>query len=119
MHKIPKDLLSEIEKHLQAEKLQIAGQISELSAQDPFNDTDRLNDNAASDTEAKEEIDHERYQAMLKESQDKVTAIEAALERINNGSYGFCVNCQNLIDTDRLAIVPTARLCMSCEAKKH
>ena len=118
MQKLPKNVLSEIEKHLLEEKLQVAGQITELSAQDPFSDTDRLNDNAATDTEAKEEIDHERYQAMLQELKDKAAAIESALLRINDGSYGFCVNCHNLIDTDRLAVVPSANLCMSCEARK-
>jgi RNA polymerase-binding transcription factor DksA len=34
------------------------------------------------------------------------------------GTYGFCVECKQMIDTDRLAILPTATLCLMCEQKK-
>lgn len=117
--KFPKELLTGIAKHLEEEKKRIAVQINELASQDPFSDTDRLTDNAASDTEAKEEINHERYQAMLTELKEKLSAIEAALKRIDAGEYGFCRNCGAMIDTERLAAIPTATLCMECEAKKQ
>ena len=116
--KFPKDILSGIEKHLLEEKAKVSGQIAELSKQDPYNDTDRLTDNAASDTEAKEETDHERYQAMLTELKQKLDSIETALAKITRGTYGFCESCGNLIDTERLAAIPTATLCMECQAKK-
>ncbi len=120
MIKFPKAILKNIEDALQVEKKQVLIQISDLSAQDPFSDIDRLNDNAASDTEAKEETDHERYQALLTELKSKQDAIDAALKRIDKGNYGSCDNCGYLIDTDRLAALPTATLCVNCENnKKH
>lgn len=117
--KFPKDLLTGIETHLIDEKEKVSAQIAELAKQDPYNDTDRLIDNAASDTEAKEEIDHERYQALLSELKQKLTSIEKALTKITKGTYGFCENCRNLIDTERLAAIPIATLCMDCQAKKR
>ncbi len=116
--KFPKKVLQGIEEHLTAEKKRVSAQVTELTAQDPFSDTDRLTDNAASDTEAKEEINHERYQAMLVELKEKLGSIDGALARIEKGRYGFCESCGEMIDTERLGAIPTATLCMVCEAKK-
>ena len=116
--KFPKAILKEIELNLIEEKQLVATQMQELSAQDPFSDTSRLVDNAASDTEAKEEFDHDRYQAMIKELDLKKAGIEESLLRIAKGTYGFCTKCAKMIDTDRLAVLPTATLCISCEVSK-
>lgn len=118
MQGFPSDVLSDIRKHLEEEKTRIASRISELEAQDPFSDPSRLNDNAASDTEASEDSSHDRYRALVVELKTGLEDIDNALGRIGNGTYGFCTNCGSLIDTDRLAIIPTATLCLSCEAKK-
>ena len=115
---LPRETLVDIESHLQAEKQRIGAQIKDLSALDPFRDTERLTDNAASDTEASEETNHERYQAMVDELKSKLMEIESALVRIQKGSYGLCLSCHNLIDTDRLAAMPTATLCMDCQKKR-
>ncbi len=119
MIKFPKEILNQIQQHLISEKSKVEKQIAELVSQDPFSDTERLSDNAASDTDAKEEFNHDRYQAMQNEMKQKLEAIVAALQRIAKGNYGLCVNCKQLIDTDRLAAVPTAELCMNCESKKR
>lgn len=113
----PKEVVADVKKHLEDELKKVVGQISDLSKQDPFADTDRLNDNAASDTEANEEINHERFQALITQLNSKVQSIKGALERISKGTYGVCVSCKNLIDTDRLSAIPTATLCMACQAK--
>ena len=110
--------MAEIKTHLEEEVDHVKAQIADLSKQDPFADEDRLMDNAASDTEAKEEFNHDRVEAMVEELTTKLTSLQAALERITKGTFGYCVNCGELIDTDRLAAIPTATLCMNCEAKK-
>lgn len=46
-----------------------------------------------------------------------VTDINQALERIEEGTYGRCVSCGNLIPDDRLQAVPWAALCVPCSAK--
>jgi RNA polymerase-binding transcription factor DksA len=119
MQNFPSELLNELRLHLEDEKKKLIAQMSNLSSQDPFSDPDRVNDNAASDSEASEESGHDRYTAMLDELKVKLFHIDAALERISDGSYGFCTNCRQMIDTDRLAILPTATLCLSCERKKQ
>jgi DnaK suppressor protein len=118
MQSFPSEVLEQLRVHLEDEKKKLVAQMGDLSSQDPFSDPDRANDNAASDSEASEESSHDRFAAMLDELKMKLGNIDAALARISDGSYGFCTNCGNMIDTDRLAIVPTATLCLSCESKK-
>ena len=118
MNSFPEETLGELKRHLEKEKVRLVGRIAELSVQDPFRDPDRVNDNAASDREASEESSHDRVSALVDELTAKSAEIEAALVRIDAGTYGFCMECGNMIDTDRLAIYPTATLCLSCESKK-
>jgi RNA polymerase-binding transcription factor DksA len=111
-------LLDGVRKALEEEKTTVVARFAALSAQDPFADPDRLTDNAASDADAFEESNHDRVSAQTDELKAQVMAIDDALVRIGNGTYGFCVNCGNMIDTDRLAILPTATQCLDCEHKK-
>jgi DnaK suppressor protein len=41
--------------------------------------------------------------------------IAAALERIDNGSFGICLNCEDEIAAKRLAAVPWTALCIVCQ----
>jgi DnaK suppressor protein len=41
--------------------------------------------------------------------------ITAALERIDNGSFGICLNCEEEIAPKRLAAVPWTALCIVCQ----
>ena len=43
-------------------------------------------------------------------------AINAALQRIESGSYGVCASCGGDIAPARLAAQPTATLCINCAA---
>lgn len=118
MQQFPDDILKSLRKHLEDEKARLATRIEELSVQDPFRDPNRTNDNAASDTEASEESDHDRVAALVEEQNAQMGALDRALARIDDGSYGFCTVCGEMIDTDRLAIVPTATLCMKHETEQ-
>lgn len=118
MNQFPADTLVDIKAHLEEEKSRLLSRISELNGQDPFSDPDRSNDNAASDTEASEESNHDRVSALVSELQAQAAEVEKALSKIADGTYGFCAVCGTMIDTDRLAIHPTATMCLSCELKK-
>jgi DnaK suppressor protein len=46
--------------------------------------------------------------------------IADALERIDDGSFGICLNCEEEITAKRLAAVPWTALCIVCqEASEH
>jgi RNA polymerase-binding transcription factor DksA len=46
--------------------------------------------------------------------QREVSAIDAALGRLDDGSYGRCERCSGDIELPRLRAVPTARACTAC-----
>lgn len=46
---------------------------------------------------------------------ERITQVERALERLDEGSYGWCERCGNPIPVERLAAFPSATLCVSCK----
>jgi RNA polymerase-binding transcription factor DksA len=44
-----------------------------------------------------------------------IQEVEAALERLENGTYGQCLSCHEPITAARLAIIPETRHCIDCE----
>ena len=42
-------------------------------------------------------------------------AIEEALDRIEDGSFGECSNCGEAVNRKRLEAVPWAKLCLACQ----
>ena len=52
----------------------------------------------------------------LSEAQrQQIRDIDAALERIDNGQYGICVNCGEEIAQRRLEVRPFSRYCIDCK----
>jgi DnaK suppressor protein len=45
----------------------------------------------------------------------RLREIRAALERIENGTFGICLNCEEEIGLKRLAAVPWTALCIACQ----
>ena len=41
--------------------------------------------------------------------------IDAALERIDDGAFGICLDCEEAISPKRLAAVPWAGYCLHCQ----
>lgn len=48
-----------------------------------------------------------------------LTAIDSALNRIEDGMYGTCVNCGAQIAPERLEAMPWATLCIDCKRKEE
>lgn len=119
MFQFPKNVLTEIKNFLEGRLRDTRKKMSKLSAQDPFHDVERLNDNASPDTEAYEQNNHERVQALKKEMEDQQNKIKIALEKIKKGKYGFCAKCGKMIDTERLSALPMAEFCLTCEENKN
>ena len=47
---------------------------------------------------------------------DELKALEAALQRIEAGTYGKCVKCGKPISEERLDVVPQTLFCKKCAA---
>lgn len=48
-----------------------------------------------------------------------IQQIESALFRISKGTFGYCIECEDFLGTDRLAVRPMATMCVSCQEDKE
>jgi RNA polymerase-binding protein DksA len=56
----------------------------------------------------------------LEENSEHVLAeIDAALQRIEAGTYGICQNCGTQIPQERLEALPWATLCIDCQRDRE
>jgi DnaK suppressor protein len=56
--------------------------------------------------------------ALLEAARERVTAIDAAVARLEAGRYGVCDRCGQPIGADRLAARPAAMTCIRCAARR-
>ena len=115
--KFPAKLLAPLREYLQHEQMKLMKSKSALKQEDPFSDSLRVDDNADIGKEAAEQFGHQRSEALRLEVDKILINIRKTLTKIKIGKYGACEKCGRLIDTDRLAINPTAELCMDCQKK--
>ena len=115
----PKEVVEPVAKHLQEKLSALEKKKKELRGEDPFLDKARLDDNAAVDTDAAEQIGHMRVSAVKKAYDRTIIQIRKALSRIKIGKYGVCERCGKFIDTDRLMVLPETTLCVDCEKKRE
>lgn len=109
----PSQILRPLEKYLKKEEKKLVETKKELKKIDPFEIGGRDNDNSV-DSDVAENVEHDRTYAMRLQVSKSLVAVRKTLTRIKLGKYGICANCGKMIDTDRLAITPTAELCMEC-----
>ena len=74
--------------------------------------------NAAGDhlaDHASDILDREVDDSLEENAEQLVREIDAALGRIDEGTYGTCGRCGRQIPEERLAAVPYATLCVDCK----
>jgi DnaK suppressor protein len=67
---------------------------------------------------ADEYAERERDIALLAIEQEQLQQIEAALARIDDGTYGKCLECGETIPPERLEILPYATTCVRCQSHR-
>jgi RNA polymerase-binding transcription factor DksA len=81
---------------------------------------------ASKDTNADDEHDpegatiaFERSQvgALVLQAEAHLAEIEAAVARLDDGTYGVCAVCGRPIPAERLEVRPTAATCVTCAAR--
>lgn len=115
--KLNSELLKELEGKLKDLLLQIPKQIEDLKKDDPFSDPDHASDNAAVDTDVREQVGHDTIEAEIKDLQKKLDDVHHALNKMSKGKYGLCEKCGKPILKARLMILPEARYCVADEQK--
>ena len=68
---------------------------------------------------ATETVDREIGSTLEEHDERLLAEIDAALQRIEDGTYGKCVNCGASIPEERLEAMPWATLCIDCKRKEE
>jgi DnaK suppressor protein len=58
-------------------------------------------------------------QASASRRQQRLRQVNAALERVADGDYGVCLECDGDINPKRLEIDPVATLCIDCASRQE
>lgn len=58
---------------------------------------------------------HDVSLGCMESATDEIQAIDDALARLREGSFGICDTCGEQISRPRLAAIPYAQLCLSCK----
>ena len=115
----PARLITPVGNFLRAKIKNLEKRKSDIEKEDPFQDTTRIIDNAAPDTDAAEQFGHARTTAIREQLDRKIIQTKKALARVKVGKYGICEECGEMIDTDRLMVYPEATLCAKDASKKE
>jgi DnaK suppressor protein len=108
--------LTQHKKALLAKKEELEKSISQKGILTGEKSTDGHGDFADRSAAANEE----EISIQLKQTDAKLLrAIEDALHRVEIGTYGVCVDCDEEISTARLKAVPWTKVCISCKEKQY
>lgn len=100
-----------IKENLKARRSEIIERLDRVESQ--LRHTDKpLDDDFAE--QAVERANDQVLEALDHNMRDEVIKIDHALTLIENGRYGICENCGELISEKRLAALPFANLCINC-----
>jgi DnaK suppressor protein len=104
-------------KLLEEERRRVVDAIEYLHKENPGSIEDETEDqtqDTLADT-ATATLDREIDYTLEENSEHVLEAIDAALKRIEDGTYGRCVNCGKPIAEERLAAIPWATHCIDCK----
>ena len=68
---------------------------------------------------ATDNYDREFSLGLASKDRKSLYELEDALKRIEDGTFGVCLDCKCLISKTRLKVVPQARLCIKCQEKRE
>ena len=92
---------------LDAERAALSEQITVLETQEP----DSLDEGLADSGQVAAAQDEQR--ALAADLREQLGEVDAAIERLDAGTYGVCQACGVPIADERLDAVPTARYCIT------
>lgn len=112
---LSKTLLKQLRASLENERAELLGQVADLDAEA---DIRRWRDGGFDDDPADSgsaNLERDRAQSLSSHARRLLEDIDTALQRMDDGSYGTCLECGTRIERERLEALPYATLCMDCK----
>lgn len=107
-------MIEKIKRKLLAEEKSLERQLAVYKSEDPLLDPSQSSktfDDAITVAEG-----HDRIVATRIELKQHLAEVKDALRRIAEGTFGVCETCGEKISEGRIEVLPTASLCLKCEA---
>ncbi len=95
---------------LLAERARVVSELKELRIEAPGPMTYGSQAAAASHV-----VDQQRDLALRDRNEQHLAAVEAALGRLDAGTFGRCTSCHRSVGEPRLDALPWAALCIECQ----
>ena len=104
---------------VEARKAQLEARLGELTAR--LQRIESELEQPVSDSFAEQAVEREEEEVLEDlgaAGVQEIRMIEAALDRIDQGTYGTCVVCGDPIGDDRLDVLPQTPMCRDCAAQR-
>jgi len=102
-----RDQQAELRSEVQEERAKVGNELERRSDREVQDRGDEANTDQWRETNA----------AMIDHHVDEISGIQAALSRLESGTYGWCVDCGEQIGFQRLEAYPSANRCLACQSK--
>jgi DnaK suppressor protein len=103
--------------HTTNAKQALEAKLRELTQSREWRDSIAVGNNADPLDTTQWALDLEMTTRGLDRNATLVRQIRAAIDRVNQGDYGMCLDCEEPISHKRLAAVPWAALCIHCQRR--
>lgn len=112
------ELLKALRKELEADHEQQLAQLEEYGA-DPYGESVRDLGGAEEGFADSGQVTEQRSEALahIDQARNRLQQVDEALARMDEGTYGVCVECGEEIDPARLEARPLSIRCVECAAK--
>ncbi len=99
---------------LEREREQLRHELAELG----FGDAEGLTYDANFADSSQVTAERGEVEALAGSLREALNDVEAALVKLDNGTFGVCEGCGEQIPPGRLEAMPGAKLCMNCANKR-
>ncbi len=110
-----------VRQELEAERFRLQSEFEQLERQRvaliQVDDPAPGHANHHSTEQASETFEQERTLALMGNLRSMIEQVQAALGRLDDGSYGLCEGCGQPILPERLKALPFATQCVRCKEK--
>ena len=106
-------VLSDLRASLEQERSDLRARLNEMGLGDGELAFDQNFADSSQVTAERGEVE-----ALAGNLRESLNDVEAALVKLDNGTFGVCEGCGQPISPDRLEAKPAARLCMECASRR-
>ncbi len=111
---LPKEDVERFRRILLDKRSEIAGDVTQLKGQALRSQEDEVSVDHMAD-HGTESYEKDQTIGFIEREGESLRAIDLALKKIKDGSFGLCESCGGKIRKVRLNAIPYARLCLDCQ----